>query len=67
MPELETAGENRTAGEPQRTQSLALFQALEVLKDDEELGRARSDSSGTRSCPAILGHIVITGHRTKAA
>ena len=46
MPELDTA-ENRTAEEAQRTQSLALFQALQVLKDDEELDRTRSDSSGT--------------------
>ncbi|KAF0304581.1 hypothetical protein FJT64_023612 [Amphibalanus amphitrite] len=45
VPELDTA-ENKTAEEAQRTQSLALFQALQVLKDDEELERTRSDSSG---------------------
>ena len=50
VPELDTAGggagvENSTAD--QRMQSLALFQSLQVLKDDEELERTRSDSSGT--------------------
>lgn len=55
VPQLETSSENSTSGEEdRRTQSVALFQSLQVLKEDEQEDRGRSDATGTHKCLRFL-------------